>query len=149
MKHVLFAPLAAYAAFGCSPALAQSPTNFSAIDAKLKTCSDANPSNPGVSNCTVAAIAAANRRLNEVYTGALHALNHPGPNSAPFSPEIPKRLIAAERAWITFRDAECQYKSTIALGGTGEGYAFVACLYDQTKMRVRALMAADEPHIAR
>ena len=91
----------------------------------------------------------ADRRLNEVYTAALNALNHPGPNSAPYNREIPKRLIAAERAWIAFRDAECSYKSTIALGGTGEGYAYVACRYEQTKERVRALIAPDEPHIAR
>lgn len=58
-------------------------------------------------------------------------------------------MIVAERAWIAFRDAECKYKSGIALGGTGEGYAYVACRYDQTKARVRALMAPDEPHIAR
>ena len=148
MKRVIVA-LAISATLVCSPAWAQPLTDFTAIDAKLKTCSDSNPSNPGVSNCTVAAIAAANRRLNEVYAGALNALNHPGPNSAPYNSEIPKRLIAAERAWIAFRDAECKYKSTIALGGTGEGYASVACLYEQTKARVRALMAPDEPHIAR
>ena len=133
----------------CRPARAQSPADFSTIDAKLKACSDRNPDNPGVSNCTSAATAAADRRLNDVYTGALNALNHPVPQSAPYNPEIPKRLIVAERAWIAFRDAECSYKSTIALGGTGEGYAYVACLYEQTKARVRALMAPDEPHIAR
>lgn len=149
MKRVALATLAASAALACSPARAQSPADFSTIDAKLKSCSDSNPNNPGVSNCTVAAIAAANRRLNDVYTAALNTLNHPGPHSASYNPEIPKRLIAAERAWIAFRDAECSYKSTIALGGTGEGYASVACLYEQTKARVRALMAPDEPHIAR
>ena len=71
---------------------------------------------------------AANRRLNEIYTGALNTLNHPGPSSAPYDPEIPKRLILAERARIVFRDAECNYKSMIAHGGTGEGYVYVACL---------------------
>jgi uncharacterized protein YecT (DUF1311 family) len=148
LKRVLISTLAVLATLVYSSAWAQSPTDFSAIDAKLKACSDNHPDNPGVSNCTVIAIAAANRRLNEIYAGALNALNHPGPNSAPYNPAIPKRLIAAERAWIAFRDAECNYKSTIALGGTGEGYAYVACVYEQTKARVRALMAPDEPHIA-
>ena len=149
MKRIVIAALAASVIFARSPACGQSPADFSSIDARLNACSEKNPGNPGVSNCTVAAIAAADRRLNEVYAGALNALNHPGPNSAPYDPEIPKRLIAAERAWIAFRDAECSYKSTIALGGTGEGYASVACLYEQTKERVRALMAPDEPHVAR
>jgi uncharacterized protein YecT (DUF1311 family) len=73
-------------------------------------------------------------------------MNKPGSG---FDPEIPRRLIVAERAWIAFRDAECNYKSAIAYGGSGEGYAFVACRYEQTKARVRTLMAPDEPHIAR
>ena len=146
MKRVMIAALIISAAFSCGCAWAQSPTDFSAIDAKLQACSARHPSNVGTSNCTVAAKAAADRRLNEIYAAALSKLNHPGPS---YDPEIPKRLVAAERAWIAFRDAECSYKSTIALGGTGEGYAYVACLYDQTKARVKALMAPDEPHIAR
>lgn len=147
MKRIATVTLAAaFAVLAGLPSAAQSPTDFSAMDAKLQACSERNPNNPGVSNCTVIAIAAANRRLNEVYTAALNKLNQPGPT---YNSEIPKRLIAAERAWIAFRDAECNYKSTIALGGTGEGYAFVACRYEQTKSRVRALMAPDEPHIAR
>jgi uncharacterized protein YecT (DUF1311 family) len=146
LKRVLIAALAVSVTPICSTAWAQSPADFSAIDAKLKACSDRNPSNDGASTCTVAAFAAADRRLNEVYTAALRKLNELGPGS---SPELPKRLIVAERAWIPFRDAECSYKSGIALGGTGEGYAYVACRYDQTKARVRALIAPDEPHIAR
>jgi uncharacterized protein YecT (DUF1311 family) len=89
----------------------------------------------------VSAISSANQRLNQVYAEALRALNHPSPNSAPCNAEIPKRQIVAERAWIAFRDAEWSYKSTIALGGISEGCAYVACVYAQTKARVRALMA--------
>ena len=118
MNSFVIAALAASTVLACSPAWAQAPADFSAIDAKLKVCSDRNPSNPGVSNCTVIAKAAADRQLNEVYTEALAALNHRGPNSAPYDPEIPKPLIVAERAWIAFRDTECNYKSAIALGGT-------------------------------
>ena len=147
MKRRMIATLAGAAAMlACCPAGAQSPTDFSAIDAKLAACSARNPSNPGVSNCTAIANRDADRRLNAIYTAALHTLNQPGPT---YNAEIPKRLIAAERTWIAFRDAECNYKSTIALGGSGEGYAYVACLYALTKARVRALMAPDEPHIAR
>jgi uncharacterized protein YecT (DUF1311 family) len=146
LKSAAIAALVVSATLACSPARAQSPTDFSAIDTKLKACSVRNPSNPAISNCTAVATAAADRRLNEVYTAALNKLNQLGPD---FNPEIPRRLIVAERAWIAFRDAECNYKSAIALGGTGEGYAYVACRYDQTKARVRALMAPDEPHIAR
>lgn len=141
--------VAAWAALACTPAWPQAPADFSAIDARLAACSERRPDNPGVSNCTVAANAAANRRLNDVYNGALNVLRNPGPSHAPYDPEVPKRLIAAERAWIAFRDAECNYQSTVALGGTGEGYAYVACLYAQTKARVQVLAAPEAPQNSR
>lgn len=131
-------------------ARAQSPSDFSAVDAKLDKCSAENPSNPGVSNCTVIAIAAANRRLNEVYSGIIDTLKHPkDAEDARDDAEMLKRLTAAERTWIAFRDAECDYQSTVALGGTGEGYAYVACLYKQTKARVSVLTAPDAPQNSR
>ena len=139
----------AFAAFACAPGWSQTPPDFSAIDTQLEACSNQHPNNPGVSNCTMLAKAAADRRLNEVYEAALHTLNHPGPTHAPYDPEVPRRLIAAERAWIAFRDAECNFQSTVALGGTGEGYAYAACLYEKTKARVRALTAPEAPQYSR
>ena len=55
------------------------------------------------------------------------------------------RLVAAERAWIVFRDAECSYHSSYMLHGTGEDGAYTACVYAQTKMRVITLTAPDAP----
>ncbi len=140
---------AAFVALAFVPVWAQSPSDFSAMDARLEACSARNPNNPGVSNCTKLAAEAADRRLNEVYTGVVNTLTHPGPDHASPEPEIVKRLVAAERAWITFRDAECNYQSTVAFGGTGEGYAYVACLYKETKARVRTLTAPDAPQNTR
>jgi uncharacterized protein YecT (DUF1311 family) len=147
VKQIL---IAAFAALAVVAAWAQSPADFSSVDSKLNACSASNPNNPGVSNCAMAATATADQRLNNVYDGLVNALKHPkGPDDARDDPEILKRLIAAERAWIAFRDAECSYQSTVALGGTGEGYANTACLYNQTKARVRALTAPDAPQNAR
>ena len=147
MKKIVIAAVATLAA---ASACAQSPGDFSAVDAKLNECSASNPNNPGVSNCTMAAKATADQRLNDVYGGLVNALKHPkDPDDVRDDAEILKRLIAAERAWITFRDAECGYRSTVALGGTGEGYANAACLYMQTKERVRVLTAPDAPQNAR
>ena len=79
MKRRMIATLAGAAAMlACCPAGAQSPTDFSAIDAKLAACSARNPSNPGVSNCTAIANRDADRRLNAIYTAALHTLKPAG-----------------------------------------------------------------------
>lgn len=98
----------------------------------------------------MAAKAAADQRLNDIYGGIVNAFKHPkDPDDARDDTEILKRLIAAERAWVAFRDAECDYQSSVALGGTGEGYAYAACLYKQTKDRIKVLTAPDAPQNVR
>ncbi len=143
LKGVLIVALAAVV---CVPAWAEAPADFSALDAKLKACLARHGDTPGVDNCYGKAKAVADRRLNDVYSGLVGALKHPAsPDDARDDAEILRRLIAAERAWIAFRDAECSYHSTYMLGGTGEDNADVACLYAQTTARVKTLTAPDAP----
>ena len=118
MKRIV---MAAFMATACAPAQAQPPADFSALDAKLNTCLARHGDTPGVGNCYSVAETAADRRLNDVYAGLVNALKHPaGMVDMRDDPEILRRLVAAERAWITFRDAECSYHSTYMLRGTGE-----------------------------
>ena len=143
MKSVI---IAACVAVVCVPAWAQSPADFSAVDAKLKACLARHGDTPGVDTCYGVAKTAADRRLNDVYAGLVNTLKHPGdPIEVRDDPEILRRLVAAERAWIVFRDAECSYHSSYMLHGTGEDGADSACVYTQTKMRVIALAAPDAP----
>ncbi len=87
-----------------------------------------------VDNCYGVAKAAADQRLNVVYVGLVNALKHPGdPIEVRDDPEILRRLLASERAWIVFRDAECSYHSSYMLHGTGEQGADTACVYAQTR----------------
>ena len=138
--------IAAFAVMVCVPAWAEAPADVSGIDAKLNACLARHGDTPGVGNCYGVASTAVDRRLNEVYAGLVSALKHPtGPTEARDDTEILKRQIAAERAWIAFRDAECSYRSTYMLGGTGEDNADVACHYAQTKARVKTLTAPDAP----
>ena len=146
MKTVV---IGALATLMCAPAWAQSPADFSAIDTKLNACLAQRPDNPGAANCETAALIAADQRLNEVYAGVKKVLEHPGANHAAYNPEVVKRLVAAERSWIAFRDAECSYQSTVALGAPLEGFEYVACRYAKTKERVAAFTAHDAPQNAR
>jgi uncharacterized protein YecT (DUF1311 family) len=50
----------------------------------------------------------ADKELNRVYKELMGKLDQPGK----------RKLIAAERAWIKFRDAECDFRSFDNLGGT-------------------------------
>jgi uncharacterized protein YecT (DUF1311 family) len=142
--------VAALSLWVCGPAWAEAPADFTGVDAKLRGCMAQRGDTPGVNNCYSIAVAAADRRLNDVYGGLVNALKHPAdPIAERDNPEILRRLVAAERGWIAFRDAHCNYQSTIALGGTGESTEFIACVYAQTKARVAALTAPDAPRNAR
>jgi uncharacterized protein YecT (DUF1311 family) len=70
------------------------------IDAKLEAClaSPAGQSTQGMVECTAAASAAYDKRLNTVYVQALAALD----------PASKDKLRDAQRAWLAFRRAEEQ-----------------------------------------
>jgi uncharacterized protein YecT (DUF1311 family) len=48
-------------------------------------------------------------------------------------------LVKAERAWLSFRDAECKFRSSEEKGGTIEQVLLSRCLLDLTNQRVQAL----------
>ncbi len=125
----------------CGPALAQGSSEFAAADARLKACEDRNSSNAHIMACTSVVQPIVDARLNSVYQAWTKALRHPKSDEAKDDGEILKRLVAAERAWIDFRDKDCNLQSTSMLGGTGEPIAYGDCLYSMTKARVKALEA--------
>jgi uncharacterized protein YecT (DUF1311 family) len=54
--------------------------------------------------------------------------------------EKTKELIAAERAWIVYRDAECAYQVKAVEGGSMAPMVQASCLADLTKQRLKQLM---------
>jgi uncharacterized protein YecT (DUF1311 family) len=93
-----------------------------------------------IGECAVAALKVADAALNRVYQAALQQT---GEGSDP-APNIRERwkaaLREAQRAWIAFRDADCdgltQYEWW---GGSGQGNAIVFCRLEKTNARVRDL----------
>ena len=69
--------------------------------------------------CTSVVQPIVDARLNSVYQAWTEALRHPKSDEAKDDAEILKRLVAAERAWIDFRDKDCNLQSTSMPGGTG------------------------------
>ncbi len=149
MKRPTTAAFTLLSVLACTPAQSQPSADFSSVDARLKVCSEQHPDIPGSANCTKMAADAADKRLNEIYLSIVQGFKHPKPDEATADPQILKRLIASERAWIVFRDAECNYESTVALGAPLEGFEYVDCLYAQTKTRAETLIAPEAPQNAR
>ena len=49
------------------------------------------------------------------------------------------RLVAAQRLWIQYRDANCTAERELYTGGTAAGPAYLACLEAMTRARTRDL----------
>ena len=50
-----------------------------------------------------------------------------------------KRLVAAQREWIKFRDAECAFATANSDGGSAHSMALAACLTELTQQRANQL----------
>jgi uncharacterized protein YecT (DUF1311 family) len=50
-----------------------------------------------------------------------------------------QRLVAAQRLWIQFRDANCTAEHELYAGGTAAGPAYLACLEAMTRARTKDL----------
>ena len=126
----------------CGSASAQVTSEFEIIDAKLKTCLvKADAVTPAIDNCNEQAKTAADSILNRTYGDWVERIKHPAKDEVTDGAEILKRLIASERAWITYRDTSCNLESISMLGGTGETNVYGHCLYVKTKQRVLDLQA--------
>lgn len=73
--------------------------------------------------------AVADKRLNQVYQQLIGQLRG----------EQKQRLIQAQRTWIQFRDQNCRFVSSQALGGTAEGLFLTTCLTKVTQQRTQDL----------
>jgi uncharacterized protein YecT (DUF1311 family) len=75
------------------------------------------------SSCLSFAYNATDAKLNQLYKILVSALADPKP------------LIAAQRAWLKFRDAQCKF-ITGEYDGSGHSYSQNACLIDLTEKRI-------------
>lgn len=122
-------------------ALATTTSDLAAVDARLKTCIDRDSSNMGMTTCTGEAYEAADKVLNRVYNAAVANLKKPSGDAdeTRTGQERLRRVIASERAWIGYRDADCAMQGTDMLGGSGESLVIIDCRFSMTKARAVAL----------
>jgi uncharacterized protein YecT (DUF1311 family) len=81
-------------------------------------------------------------QLNRVWPMTLRRAQQLDRDSAGSTPagEAERRLRAAQRAWIAFRDAQCEVAGLEALGGSMEQLLVGSCLADMTDRRTEELM---------
>jgi uncharacterized protein YecT (DUF1311 family) len=104
-----------------------------------------NPqSNYDMKVCAAEDLKKADADLNVAYTKALAEARkwYQSTKTIPVYANMPDNeavLRDAQRAWVTFRDANCKYQYQIYYGGSHAPLAHTLCMADMTKARTKEL----------
>jgi uncharacterized protein YecT (DUF1311 family) len=100
-----------------------------AVPASAEDCPD--QSQNGLNRCAEDAYKKADEALNAAYKQAMQRLKD--------DQDTAKLLIAAQKSWIAFRDAECTFANAANAGGSIYPMVYAGCLSRLTKARTAAL----------
>ena len=145
--------LVAMLAMGCTAAaqgaLGDYKADLAKVDAKLQACTNSGAaSNQRLKACQWLAYEETDKILNSSYQQLVASLKRQALEDKTtrvayggltYAEETLNRLVASERAWIRFRDAECRFQGAYNLGGTGEEAAISDCLTNMTKQRILSI----------
>jgi uncharacterized protein YecT (DUF1311 family) len=92
-------------------------------------CEDQTQS--GLNACAEAAYRKADAALNNVYKQIVRRLKDDAPTA--------KLLVMAQKAWIDYRDAECEFSSSGVIGGSLYPMTLAICQEAMTTRRTREL----------
>jgi uncharacterized protein YecT (DUF1311 family) len=83
----------------------------------------------------------ADAELNAAYAKALAEARESdrSAQAGPPGPRSETMLRKAQRAWVSFRDANCKYQYQIYWGGSHAGLAHSLCMIDMTQARTKEL----------
>ena len=106
------------------------------LAAQQPDCSDPQ-TQAAMNECAARDANAADADLNLIYKAVVS--HYEQADLAATSSEGVKRLRAAQRAWVAFRDAQCAVAGYEALGGSMESLLVSSCVADLTKRRATEL----------
>jgi uncharacterized protein YecT (DUF1311 family) len=81
----------------------------------------------------------ADARLNDVYTAAMETVRQSDVLYPPEGDSEEDRLRTAQRAWVAFRDANCDAAGFAMRGGSAEPLLTYGCLRSMTEARISEL----------
>jgi uncharacterized protein YecT (DUF1311 family) len=117
------------------------PDDLSKIAARYDNCQAAATATVSIKQCNADAYTEVDIVLNENYQFLINKLTDKKVDEFTLkdNAEVLRRLKTAQRAWVPYRDAQCELEASASLGGTNEGVIFGSCLYRLTVERVNAL----------
>ena len=94
-------------------------------------CKSSNLSQADMDMCAGRDFTAADAKLNVLYKTMM----------AKYDAANQAKLKTAEKAWLTYRDAECDYETNGTAGGTINPMMDTMCRTDKTEARIKELTA--------
>lgn len=107
----------------------------------LEECREKAASNVEVYECGTKALKAEDAKLNVIYKKVISGLKA---DPQAFGADAADKLKTAQRAWLKFRDAECEFQAVQMFGGNGAHAIVTDCLRDLTIKRTSELEAFKE-----
>jgi len=95
-----------------------------------------------INECASIEQKAVEARLNQVYQRVLKTLDGEGRDSA----ATRAKLVAAQRAWVRFREADCDAVYERHAGGTIRTVMYIGCMQSHAEQRIKALEAFAETY---
>jgi len=91
-----------------------------------------------INECASIEQAKVEKKLNSTYQRALKSLSGPGTDRA-HSAKMKTSLVAAQRAWIKFREADCNAQYVKHAGGTIRTVVYIGCMQQHAAQRIKDL----------
>lgn len=101
---------------------------FMPLVASAINCGDLTTQS-SMNQCAAAEYKKSDQALNQAYIRYRSRLDE----------EQKHQLMEVQRAWISFRDLNCEFKSSGILGSSAHPFALASCMTEMTEIRVREL----------
>jgi uncharacterized protein YecT (DUF1311 family) len=95
---------------------------------------------PDVNACARTEFEAIEKKLNDTYRQVLKSLNKPDERGVSYS-KIRKDLVGAQKAWVVFRQKDCDAVFTFHAGGTIRTAMYLGCMQRHAENRIKDLAA--------
>ncbi len=131
----------------CLSAMGEDGDPMRCVGSAANYCMEATEggsSTAGMASCLGLEYEDWDRRMNRAYGLLMTRLKAEDEELATLGSAAPRQapaLLDMQRAWITFRDASCDYERTKWGGGTGGGPASIACMLHLTARQSLVLEA--------
>lgn len=95
---------------------------------------------PDVNACARMDFNAIEKKLNDTYRQVLKSLNKPDERGMSYA-KIRKDLVDAQKAWVVFRQKDCDAVFTFHAGGTIRTVMYLGCMQRHAENRIKDLAA--------